>query len=289
MSTAFYSQFTLITLLAYGGLMASVLSLWLTRVKLVPVVLLAIAFVFAALEQRVSIALSVAVVSLGVALIYVDKPGWRGWLAWSVALALGLALGVHAFSVTNPLVYQGAVKSDSIHYQLFLNFDKTAVGILVVGLSLRTIRHPRDWHLMAYQLARPIVVAILAVSSLALLFGYVNWSPALVWLLPVWLVHNLLFTCLAEEAYFRGLIQRKLAQPLARYRWGKNLAIGIAALLFGVAHIGGGGLYVILATVAGLFYGYVYQKTGRIEAAMLCHVAVNLFHFLFLSYPALSV
>jgi membrane protease YdiL (CAAX protease family) len=47
-------------------------------------------------------------------------------------------------------------------------------------------------------------------------------------------------------------------------------------------------LYVVLSTVAGLFYGYAFWKTDRIQSSILVHFSVNLVHFLFFSYPALG-
>lgn len=61
----------------------------------------------------------------------------------------------------------------------------------------------------------------------------------------------------------------------------------LASLMFGLAHFKGGISYVMLATVAGVGYGFVYQKTKRIESSILVHFAVNTIHFLFFTYPAL--
>ncbi|BBB58300.1 hypothetical protein UNDKW_0027 [Undibacterium sp. KW1] len=65
---------------------------------------------------------------------------------------------------------------------------------------------------------------------------------------------NLFLTCVAEEAFFRGLMQEAI------YRLGNKpaygyLAIAVSAILFGgLAHLGGGTQYAALATVAGLGY-----------------------------------
>ncbi len=64
-------------------------------------------------------------------------------------------------------------------------------------------------------------------------------------------------------------------------------ALLICAILFGLAHAGGGVWYVLLATVAGLGYGLVYHRTQRIELSILLHFALNSIHILFFSYPAL--
>jgi membrane protease YdiL (CAAX protease family) len=46
--------------------------------------------------------------------------------------------------------------------------------------------------------------------------------------------------------------------------------------------------YVLAATVAGLGYGWAFLRTGRIEAAIAVHFAVNAVHFLLFAYPRLA-
>lgn len=72
------------------------------------------------------------------------------------------------------------------------------------------------------------------------------------------------------------------------YSSGQKLALGVAAVLFGLAHFAGGVKYVMLATVAGWGYGAVVQRTGCIEAGILTHFLVNLIHFFCFTYPALT-
>ncbi|MCW8354408.1 CPBP family intramembrane metalloprotease [Marinomonas pontica] len=62
----------------------------------------------------------------------------------------------------------------------------------------------------------------------------------------------------------------------------------MSAMLFGIAHMGGGVEYAIVASVAGLGYGGVYYLTKRIEYAILCHFILNGLHFLFFTYPMLA-
>ncbi len=92
----------------------------------------------------------------------------------------------------------------------------------------------------------------------------------------------LLFTAWPEELLFRGLLQNFLSEAsnseLAGY-WA-------ASVLFGFSHITNLGFpnwrYVILATIAGLFYGWTWRKAGSIFASALVHGAVDaVWHFLF--------
>jgi membrane protease YdiL (CAAX protease family) len=92
----------------------------------------------------------------------------------------------------------------------------------------------------------------------------------------------LMFTAWPEELLFRGLLQNLLA------RASKSELAGwwTASILFGFSHITNLGFpnwrYVILASIAGLFYGWTWRKTGSIFASALVHAAVDAaWHFLF--------
>ena len=92
----------------------------------------------------------------------------------------------------------------------------------------------------------------------------------------------LMFTAWPEELLFRGLLQNLLA------RASKSELAGwwTASMLFGFSHITNLGFpnwrYVILASIAGLFYGWTWRKTGSIFASALVHAGVDAtWHFLF--------
>ncbi|HML17430.1 MAG TPA: type II CAAX endopeptidase family protein [Bryobacteraceae bacterium] len=84
-------------------------------------------------------------------------------------------------------------------------------------------------------------------------------------------------TALPEEILFRGMIQNALMQ-----RWGaKTPALLVAALIFGCAHLdnGPGPLpnwrYMIVATLAGVIYGKVFEQSSSIFASAGLHALVN--------------
>ena len=58
---------------------------------------------------------------------------------------------------------------------------------------------------------------------------------------------------------------------------------GVSAVIFGLAHLPDI-RYALLATLAGLAYGWVYARTGRITASALTHTGVNWIWGLLLSY-----
>ena len=109
----------------------------------------------------------------------------------------------------------------------------------------------------------------------------------LVRLVLAFIAINLLFTCVAEEAFFRGLLQTKLTQIITAERLA-ILAPIVTAIVFALAHFVGGINYVFVSAVAGFGYSYIFYKTQRLEWAILCHWLVNISHFFFFTYPMLG-
>lgn len=72
----------------------------------------------------------------------------------------------------------------------------------------------------------------------------------------------------AEETFFRGYMQTRLAQRLPR-----AAAIAITALCFGVFHMDW--LHGLLALALGLYLGWITELTGSALPAVVCHVINN--------------
>lgn len=85
-------------------------------------------------------------------------------------------------------------------------------------------------------------------------------------------------TALPEEILFRALIQNSIVQRLGR----NTGSLLLAAFIFGCAHLNNGPgplpnwRYMILATIAGVAYGKVYEKSSSIFASAGLHALVDL-------------
>jgi len=83
-----------------------------------------------------------------------------------------------------------------------------------------------------------------------------------------------LLVAVPEEMFFRGILQN-----LLETRLGQNTALVLAALLFGLAHFNTGASfnwrYVILATIAGIFYGRAWRARRQVLASSITHTAVD--------------
>ena len=95
--------------------------------------------------------------------------------------------------------------------------------------------------------------------------------------------NNLLFTCVAEEALFRDLIQQGVASRSKPW-----LGLLVASLLFGAAHLAGGPLLVLLAALAGACYGLAFLLSGRLSVAIAIHFLFNFAHLALFTYPLAS-
>ncbi len=214
----------------------------------------------------------------------------RGF-ALAVVLALSAGLLMHAVpGFANPRVLDGVtLGADSAPYTKYLNFDKGVLGLLVLGVYApqQTLRRasPGTGRAALWRFA----VAAVLVMAVTVIAGYARWDPKLPSWWPLWLASMVFLTAVPEEALFRQVIQGGLHAWLGESspaRWTATLAAGA---LFGLAHLGGGWIYVGLATFAGVGYGLVYALTRSIAAAALAHTALNLVHFVFFSYPSLRL
>lgn len=216
------------------------------------------------------------------------------WLLWVVG-ACALALALHAVpGFHNPLVLDGVQwRPGDPAFTLRASFDKANAGLMLLVTAVPRGR-PQGWS------GRSALTALAIAGLTAALTLGLGWAwgltepasswpqvPGHDWALPLFLLLNLLVTCLAEEAFFRGLLQTALMRWLVpRGEVGRWCAVAMPAALFGLAHLGGGPKMAALATLVGLGSGWALARTGRLEAAVLTHFTVNAVHLLAFTYPA---
>ena len=129
--------------------------------------------------------------------------------------------------------------------------------------------------LIAYVAVAPVLIALgLALSFLPWFHGPGNLSAV-----GAAKTFGLIFvaTALPEEILFRSLIQNWLMQ-----KFGSTTAVLIvASVIFGCAHLNNGPQplpnwrYMILATIAGVAYGKVFQRASSALASMTLHALVD--------------
>ena len=148
---------------------------------------------------------------------------------------------------------------------------------LAAGLYLFLVACPLDR--IGYTFlssGRDLRVALTATAAFALVgvpiglaTGFLEWNPRPDAIrLAVAPIAIYLATGVPEEFLFRGLIQNALERSIGR------AALPVASIIFGLAHLPDA-RYVLLATLAGVAYGWVYQVTRRITASAVTHALVD--------------
>jgi membrane protease YdiL (CAAX protease family) len=277
-------------------LLVAVLGLWIHRVVWVGAFALAIgvAHITGAITGLAGLWIAIlAALAVGYRVAR-DAPRTPAMRAAQVAAGLAFFLFALAMSLLllpgfprTTLIEDTVLSPGAVPYGIGLGFPKVAAGILVLGI-LHDDR-VRSWAELGrvLKLAMPVVaVTTAAVMMFALATGSVAFDPKWTPVFLTWAVTNLFFTCLSEEAFFRGFVLAELARPGGR-AW-MTIAVVVSAILFGIAHFGGGITYVIAGVIAGLGYGLAYARTLRVEAAMAVHFGVNAVHFLTFTYPRLA-
>jgi membrane protease YdiL (CAAX protease family) len=286
------------TYLTFGLLLAAVLGLWVNRA--VWATALAAAVLSGILTGALAWLAAVWIVVLaGLALGYVrvrdhatlsNKAIWQTlaglvFAGYAVAMSLALLPGFHRVVLVEPQV----LSPGAAPYGISVGFPKVVAGIVILGLIDPVLA--RSWSELGRVLARALPVFFITTAvgmAVVIGMGYSSFAPKWTPLFFLFAPVNLFFTCMSEEAFFRGFVQHELSRIGSNRAVASGIALTVGAVLFGLVHFGGGVQYVLAATVAGLGYGWAFLRTNRIESAMAVHFGVNATHFLLFTYPRLA-
>ena len=88
-------------------------------------------------------------------------------------------------------------------------------------------------------------------------------------------VFTFFFIAVPEELFFRGWLQNLLER-----RMGRTPALILASILFGLAHFNKRAAhfnwqYVLMAAIAGFFYGRAWRRDRRVGASAITHATVD--------------
>jgi membrane protease YdiL (CAAX protease family) len=121
-----------------------------------------------------------------------------------------------------------------------------------------------------------VIYAPLAIL-LGLWLGFLHFHASLPTLSHVVLgwIFTFFFIAVPEELFFRGWMQNLLERRLGR-RW----ALLTTAVLFGLSHFNKRAVhfnwrYVVLAALAGIFYGRAWRQERRVGASAITHASVD--------------
>jgi hypothetical protein len=200
----------------------------------------------------------------------VADPEQRGnWRDAVILLTLGLAVDLRWFDVAWPAGLRGLNN--------LLLVDAGLYAFLAIrrlsGTGFDFRLHWSDWKTGL----RELLFFAPAVLVLGLALGFIHphanlpaaGRAALTW------VGIFVFVAVPEELFFRAWVQNLLERRVGRWP-----ALVIASALFGLSHFNKRSehfnwRYVLLATVAGIFYGRAWRERRRVPASTITHTCVD--------------
>ena len=191
------------------------------------------------------------------------------WLDFLVLLPLGLAVDLRWLEPAWPEHLSALGKLTLLDAGLY---GFLAIRQLSgVGFDLRLRGRDLAIGLREFALYAPIAI------PLGLALGFLHWHARTdrPWLLvPMW-IFTFFAVALPEEIFFRGWMQNLLER-----RIGRTPALLITACLFGLSHFNKrtaffNWRYVLLAAIAGVFYGRAWRQDRRIGASAITHSTVD--------------
>lgn len=199
-----------------------------------------------------------------------NHPAQRGnWRDFAILAALGLAVDLRWFERAWPA-----------HMSVFnkiLLLDAGIYGFVLIrrlegtGFDLRLRLRDAGTGLRELLFYTPVALAL--GLSLGFLHAHAVWPTpraiALAWLFTFF------FIAVPEELFFRGWVQNLLERRVGRYP-----ALFLTAALFGLAHFNKrtttfNWRYVLLAALAGIFYGRAWRRDRRVGASAVTHATVD--------------
>jgi len=196
-------------------------------------------------------------------------------------LLAAAALFVHQVpGFNNPKILNQVIAGPhSAPFSMYFNLDKALIPFLLVAAlpslwRTKTGVKGRNWQWILLILSIPALLLLaVALGGLRIEAHWPQWIGS-------FMLANLFFVSLAEEALFRGYLQQRVSQWLGNWP-----ALVLVSVVFGLAHLPGGLLMVIFSLLAGLIYGLAWMLSGRLWVATLFHFALNLCHLLLFTYP----
>lgn len=195
-----------------------------------------------------------------------QRGNWRDFLVLAV---LGLAVDLRWFQPAWPArlaVFNKVLLLDAGIYALFV-----IRGLSGAGFNLRLRLRDLGVGLREFAFYAPIAI------PLGLALGFLHIHPAWPGALRAAEAYafSFFFIAVPEELFFRGWLQNLLER-----RIGRPWSLLFTAALFGLAHWNKRALhfnwrYVLLAAIAGIFYGRAWRSERRVGASALTHATVD--------------
>ena len=260
-----------------GDRVAAAISHWPRLLRLLIPALLALPYAVLALEYHafrwqwmiLYIFLPILVAALLMQASVADPEQRGNWRDALILLTLGLAVDLRWFDSAWPAGLRGLGN--------LLLLDVGLYGFLGIrhlsGTGFDFHLRWSDWKIGLRELAFFAPVVIAAGLALGFIHPHAN-VPSLGKAILSW-TGIFVFIAVLEELFFRAWVQNFLERRL-----GRNAALVIASILFGLSHFNKRSAhfnwrYVLLATIAGIFYGRAWRDERRVPASAITHTCVD--------------
>jgi uncharacterized protein len=202
-------------------------------------------------------------------------PAARGnWRDFLILVVLGLSVDLRWFESAWPAhlaIFNKILLLDAGIYGFLCMRKLDDVGPAKTGFDLRL--RGLDFAIGLREAAFYTPIALFLGLGLGFLHLHHTW-PGLAPIAGAW-IFTFFFIAVPEELFFRGWLQNLLER-----RIGRTYALLLTAVLFGLAHFNKraahfNGRYVLLAAIAGLFYGRAWRRDRRVGASAITHATVD--------------
>jgi uncharacterized protein len=195
-----------------------------------------------------------------------QRGDWRDFL---ILVVLGLAVDLRWFEPAWPphlAVFNKMLLVDAGIYGFLAIRRLEGVGF---DLRLRLA----DLRIGGRELVFYVPIGIVLGLSLGFLHFHAQ-IPTVMHVVLGW-IFTFFFIAVPEELFFRGWVQNLLERRL-----GQHWALLMTAVLFGLSHFNKRALhfnwrYVLLAAIAGIFYGRAWRQERRVGASAITHASVD--------------
>jgi uncharacterized protein len=197
-------------------------------------------------------------------------PEQRGnWRDAVVLLTLGLAVDLRWFDSAWPAGLRGLGNLLLLDAGLYAFIGIRRLSGTGFDFHLRW----SDWKIGLRELAFFAPVVISLGVALGFIHPHAN-TPTIGKGILSW-IGIFVFIAVLEELFFRAWVQNLLERRL-----GRKAALVIASILFGLSHFNKRSAhfnwrYVVLASIAGIFYGRAWREQRRVPASAITHTCVD--------------
>lgn len=175
--------------------------------------------------------------------------GWAEEFAMYFAPVIGSVIMFFAFNAVNRVDSRALFSTRNI----------------TVGMLGRCILMAFAFHAVGIALEYGVDFILYSTGYEVTSFDYETKNDAATVLTDV--ISSIIAAPIAEEMFFRGVVLKQTSRVSARF------GIIFSAVMFGLMH--GNPYQFVMATVIGLYFGYITVKTDSLIPSIVCHIAIN--------------